>query len=189
MKDELIRDCLVVRIRDLALSERLQLEPDLTLDKAKQLIRQRESVKTQEGFLQKPSTKEEGSLDAVRKPIPRRKLPAVPPTPMPPKPLPHNCRGCGRGAHPRHLCPAKDATRFKCNRRGHYSLQCLSNTIAVISTEQPLTIYQDIYRVYARLFASYVPIRSCYYLATRKKYCRVFSRDPVSLSALTDGDR
>ena len=35
MKDELIRDRLVVGIRDLALSERLQLEPDLTLDKAK----------------------------------------------------------------------------------------------------------------------------------------------------------
>ena len=139
MKDELIRDRLVVGIRDLALSERLQLEPDLTLDKAKQLIRQRESVKTQQDFLQKPSTKEEGSLDAVRKPILRRKLPAVPPTPMPPKPPPHNCRRCGRGAHPRHLCPAKDATCFKCNRRGHYSLQCLSNTIAVISTEQPLT--------------------------------------------------
>ena len=39
MKEKLIRDHLVVGIRNLALSERLQLEPDLTLDKAKQLIR------------------------------------------------------------------------------------------------------------------------------------------------------
>ena len=37
---ELIRDRLVVGIRDLALSECLRLEPDLTLHKAKQLIRQ-----------------------------------------------------------------------------------------------------------------------------------------------------
>ena len=40
MKEELIHDHLVVGIRDLALSEQLHLEPDLTLDKAKQLIRQ-----------------------------------------------------------------------------------------------------------------------------------------------------
>ena len=38
MKEELIRDQLVVGIQDLALSECLQLEPDLTLDKAKRLI-------------------------------------------------------------------------------------------------------------------------------------------------------
>ena len=40
MKDELIRDRLVVGIRDSALSEQLQLESELTLDKAKQFIRQ-----------------------------------------------------------------------------------------------------------------------------------------------------
>ena len=37
MKEELIRDCLVVGIRDHSLSERLQMEPDLTLDKAKKV--------------------------------------------------------------------------------------------------------------------------------------------------------
>jgi len=46
MKDELIRDCLVVGIRDSSLSERLQLESELTLDRAKRLIRQRESVQS-----------------------------------------------------------------------------------------------------------------------------------------------
>ena len=40
MKEELICDRLVVGIHDLSLSERLQLEPDLTLDKTKRLIRQ-----------------------------------------------------------------------------------------------------------------------------------------------------
>ena len=38
MKEELIRDCLVVGIRDLVLSERLQMEAELMLDKAKRLI-------------------------------------------------------------------------------------------------------------------------------------------------------
>ena len=44
LKEEMIRDCLVVGIRDEALFERLQMESDLTLEKAKKLIRQREAV-------------------------------------------------------------------------------------------------------------------------------------------------
>ena len=132
MKQALIRDRLIVGIWDLALSERLQLEPNLTLDKAKRLICQCEAVKIQQDFLQKPLEKEDTSLDAVRQPAPRRKLPAIPPTPKPP---PSSCRRCGRGAHPRQSCPAKDAICFRCNRRGHYSSQCLSNTVAMISTE------------------------------------------------------
>ena len=78
MKEELIHDRLIVGIRDLALSERLQLELDLNLEKAKRLIRQREAVKLQQDFLQKPTKKEDSSLDAVRQPMPRRKLPAIP---------------------------------------------------------------------------------------------------------------
>ena len=61
MKDELIRDHLVVGIWDSTLSERLQLESELTLDKAKQFIHQRESVKTQQGLLQQPQIKQESS--------------------------------------------------------------------------------------------------------------------------------
>ena len=40
MKSEMIRDRLVVGIRDNALSERLQLDPDLDLEKAKKAVRQ-----------------------------------------------------------------------------------------------------------------------------------------------------
>lgn len=41
---EMIRDRLVVGIRDTALSQRLQVDPDLTLEKAKRQIRQKEAV-------------------------------------------------------------------------------------------------------------------------------------------------
>ena len=47
MKEQMIRDRLVVGIRDKSLSERLQMETELTLEKAKRLIRQREAVKEQ----------------------------------------------------------------------------------------------------------------------------------------------
>ena len=96
MKEELICDRLVVGIQDLALSEQLQLEPHLTLDKAKQLIQQQEAVKLQQDFLQKPLIKEKTSLDAVRQPTPRRKLPTIPPTQRPLNSPSRNCQRCGR---------------------------------------------------------------------------------------------
>ena len=48
MKEDLIRDCFVVGIHDHSLSEHLQMEPDLTLNKAKRLILQRDAVKEQQ---------------------------------------------------------------------------------------------------------------------------------------------
>jgi len=51
IKDKLIWDRLVVGILNQALSERLQMEADLTLDKAKWMIHQQEAVKTQQEAL------------------------------------------------------------------------------------------------------------------------------------------
>ncbi len=46
LKDELIRDRVVVGIRDLSLSEKLQMDSDLTLSKAVGQVKQNEMVKT-----------------------------------------------------------------------------------------------------------------------------------------------
>ena len=54
MKAEMICDRLVVGIRDTALSEQLQIDPDLTLDKAKKKIRQCEAVHEQQRELKEP---------------------------------------------------------------------------------------------------------------------------------------
>ena len=45
LADELLRSRIVVGIRDTALSEHLQLDPDLTLEKATRMVRQKEVVK------------------------------------------------------------------------------------------------------------------------------------------------
>ena len=47
----MIRDRLVVGIRDSTLSERLQMDADLTLDSAKKIIRPREAVHEQQALL------------------------------------------------------------------------------------------------------------------------------------------
>ena len=106
MKDQLIRDRLVVGIRDSALSGCLQLEADLTPDKAKKHIHQREAVRMQQDVVH---IRDVTSLDTVRQSTTvRRKLSAIPQ-----KPPQNNRRRCGGGTHPRHLCPAKEATCYR----------------------------------------------------------------------------
>lgn len=51
LHDELVRDRIVVGIRDGKLSEKLQLEADLTLDSCITKVRQSESVKKQQGVV------------------------------------------------------------------------------------------------------------------------------------------
>jgi hypothetical protein len=148
LKEEMIRDRIVVGIRDLALSERLQLDADLTLDKAKTMVRQRVAVHQQQELLKK-DFKEETSVDQVyrRKPQKVHKEPFRRPissTSKPPstwstknfKEARGKCNRCGKGPHPRVHCPARDAICHKCQKKGHYSSQCFSKTIADVSSEQ-----------------------------------------------------
>ena len=73
LKDDLIRDHIVVRFRGKALSECLQLDPELTLEKAKKIVRQREAVKEQQQTLQNgTSLKEEGLVASLGHANPHR---------------------------------------------------------------------------------------------------------------------
>ena len=74
----MIRDQLVVGIRDSSLSERLQLDANLTLEKAKIAIRQKEAVQEQQGILNGDSNSNPITLDAVKaahKVLPPAKIP------------------------------------------------------------------------------------------------------------------
>ncbi|HSF90705.1 MAG TPA: hypothetical protein VLA51_00725, partial [Paracoccaceae bacterium] len=55
LHDELIRDRIVVGIQDAKLSERLQLDRELTLDKAVSMVRQAEQVHQQQSLLRTTS--------------------------------------------------------------------------------------------------------------------------------------
>ena len=67
LKGEMIRDRLVVGIRDSALSERLLLDATLTLEKAKTAIRQKEAVHEQQDFLKRDTKANPLTLEAVTK--------------------------------------------------------------------------------------------------------------------------
>jgi len=67
LRDQLIRDRLVVGLRDYKLSEKLQLDAELTLEKAITQARQHETVKKQQPMLRGKTTVHcEESIDAVK---------------------------------------------------------------------------------------------------------------------------
>ena len=65
MRDQLIRDRIVVGIQDAKLSEKMQLDPDLTLEKSIALARQSEAVKKQQPLIRGQS-QGDANLDAVK---------------------------------------------------------------------------------------------------------------------------
>ena len=130
LKGEMIRDRLVVGIRNSALSEHLQLDATLTLEKAKTAIRQKEAVHEQQDFLKGDTKANPLTLETVTKiPRPTRRL----------GPTQKLCSRCGKGPHRHDNCPAKDATSRKGHRKGHFSAQCFSKTVSAVTTEDEFT--------------------------------------------------
>lgn len=140
LKDQMIRDRLVVGIRDSALSERLQLDAELNLEKAKKAIRQREAVHEQQQTLKGAA---DPSIVAALQHGHRRQRGGRPGGGRPPlsaggkfagkqrsNPPAKTCTRCGKDPHPRDKCPAKDSTCYRCNKKGHYGALCRSKPTA-----------------------------------------------------------
>ena len=137
LKEELLRDRIVVGIRDMALSERLQLEPDLSLERAKKIVRQKEVVKDYSQELNS-TRKDQTSIDALKKAsrTPQRASGGHTNNGSKNSGEKQFCKRCGKNHGPTDKCPAKKATCYKCNRKGHFSLQCLSSKPATATINQ-----------------------------------------------------
>ena len=121
LNENLIRDRLIVGIRDQSLSQQLQMDPNLTLEKAKKRIRQKEVVRQQSDIFKGKADKPVSDLEGVRyKHKFAKKRGDQPPV------IHKKCTHCGKVQHPQDEYPAKDATCSKCRKRGHYSNMCLS---------------------------------------------------------------
>ncbi|GBN59421.1 hypothetical protein AVEN_143130-1 [Araneus ventricosus] len=121
LHDELIRDRIVVGIRGKNLSEKLQLDADLTLTQLIERIRLSEVVKEQQ---EKLIEKDSASVNAIS-PNKPAKLPKQKPSSgawkQSVKPYFHGkndenesrlhrkCKWCGKQRHDKRVCPAKDA--------------------------------------------------------------------------------
>ena len=126
LKDELIRDRIVVGLKDKKLSEKLQLDSKLTLEKVVTQARQSETVKKQQDILQgtqpdPPSanvhqiSKKRGKgikgKDQKDKSPKKSKLAGKTPE--------TKCTRCLGTPHSKQECPAKDSKCNKCFKKGH----------------------------------------------------------------------
>ena len=135
----MIRDRIVVGLRDAKLSEKLQLDPELTLEKAVTQVRQTESIKKQQplvrsgsqggGSHQNPETHLGVVSHRGRRGLSQKQssdqTDKKGASPKPNKST--TCGWCGKSPkHSKQQCPAKDITCHKCGKQGHFQSVCRS---------------------------------------------------------------
>ena len=119
----MIRDRIVVGIRDEAMFQKLQLDADLTLESAKKMVRQREAVRDHQVQLSSGSGLPVAAIGntgaSVRsQKFNRRAKPFSKTTDSArAQPTTRNKRTrCCKGLHSRQGCPAKEATCHRCKK-------------------------------------------------------------------------
>ena len=142
LHDEMIRDRIVVGLADQKLSEKVQLDADLTLEKA---IKS-ESVRSQQSIVRgQEDASQPAKVDRVHKSKPQKSLR----TSLNPQQKTHKqsvgqndvsndiCKRCGKSpAHKRTQCPAKDAHCRKCKKKGHFQAVCLSGKVNTVVDDE-----------------------------------------------------
>lgn len=132
LKDDLIRDRLVVGLLDLGLSEKLQLDPKLTLQSATKIARNSEIVKKQQSEL-RDRTEHGAAIEELGRSSERRNHGRVLRKPGKPPTL-HTtsrklCKWCGSTEqHFKRQCPAFGKLCNNCGKTGHFATVCLSGS-------------------------------------------------------------
>lgn len=134
-KDEHIRDRLVIGISDTEVSEKLQLQPELSLEKAIQIARQSEQIKQQNVSLHADC-----AVDAMRQrrwqsngingAKDRWQWQKRNDTGESKQFACSRCNGQHGNTRP---CPAKNKKCRKCNKLGHFEAVCQSKTLKEVS--------------------------------------------------------
>ena len=145
LHDQMIRDRLVVGLRDAALSEKLQMDADLSLQTAISTARQRESVRKQQSVVRGDN---QLNVDAVRAKIPyqgksgKKKGPSQFSNPPPKVEAAQKiCTGCERApSHGRDRCPAREATYHKCQKKRHFQSQCWTKGVHAVQVDDDIFI-------------------------------------------------
>ena len=115
-------------LRDAKVSEKLQTDSELTLEKAVILARQNEAIKQQQLNLRDSSSQSGATnsvnVDAIKKTYRQRPQPRTSQSQMANNSV---CSRCGKSpSHSKDRCPAREATCRKCNKKGHFRVVCKS---------------------------------------------------------------
>ena len=131
----MIKDCIVVGLQDTALSEKLQLKPELTLESAITKVQQSELIKKQQLTVRGDKQKIESISNKKSTHFRRRGNDPQRQTKYTdwrcePESV---CTRCGKipGYSQQH-CPAKQATCHKCQKRGHFQKMCKTRKIETV---------------------------------------------------------
>lgn len=138
LEEELVRDRLVVGIRDQRLSQQLQMDEKLTLKTASDKITQSESVQAQTKDIRGASNKADGEevSRVYRKHMNTRQLGKKANMHVKFKEYPQ-CNRCGaKPSHELKLCPALRATCRKCKIKGHYAEFCKSKVVRQLEVSE-----------------------------------------------------
>ena len=154
LHDEMVRDRIVVGLRNAALSEKLQMDPDLTLEKAVTSARQTEEIKKQQtivrgdlresrvehevGYVQKGKEQFHKPSSSRWKPTKGNLTPPGVPKQTSGFPKPKACTRCGRSpAHGKQYCPARESICHRCGKTGHFKAMCRSaDSVSFVHTEE-----------------------------------------------------
>ncbi|UYV71882.1 hypothetical protein LAZ67_9000867 [Cordylochernes scorpioides] len=130
--EEMIRDRLVVGVKNLNLSEKLQLESELTLEKAIQIVRQSENTEDRNV----DAIDRKGSRNGTNFRKTRMKGTKTYNSNFPKNPQgcssyeKRKCFRCGYyQGHSKEQCPARDAICNKCRKKGHFAKVCHTKTV------------------------------------------------------------
>lgn len=136
--NEMIRDRIVVGLRDASVAQKLQMDPELTLDKAVTLARQSKAVKTQQSVVRPPTIDDSVTIEEIKN---SRRTNCKKPhksSGMQRQDSP-SCTRCGKSPpHTRDKCPAKEVVCRRCSKKGHLEEVCRSK----INPPQQPTINQ-----------------------------------------------
>nr|XP_055068361.1 uncharacterized protein LOC129450004 [Misgurnus anguillicaudatus] len=157
LQKELIRGRLVVGLRNVSLSEKLQLDKDLTLETAITKTRQFEEVRRQQCDLrgENGGASKCSNVDAVH--AENDKKPKFPSKPRPKAQTPGKykpntrfqqsskaCYRCGKmPPHGKSECPAADAVCHNCGKMGHFSKVCrnAAKSLNAVTTEDEESLF------------------------------------------------
>ena len=131
---ELIRDRIVVGIKDASLSERLQMDPELTLEKAKTVVRQRETVREQQVTIKRVRLEAPQLLEAVGQKNQKGTKRYKKQTSTPPQ---KRCTQGGKDQHPCNACLVKEATCRKYQKKGHFAVICRTKILHNVDLDNP----------------------------------------------------
>lgn len=124
LKDELIRDRIIVGVLDDPLSDRLQMNEDLTLQDAVKMARQAEARKESKKIVRGENENLDVNYVKKKKTWKSNR-----------QQVEENCQWCGHERHPRSKCPAKDVTCDACKKFGHFQTVCWNKNRASAANE------------------------------------------------------